>query len=38
VGGAPIILQVDGKTFAETSVTTINQLTKQRGSLPLVIA
>lgn len=38
VGSAPIILQVDGKTFAETSVTTINQLTKQRGSLPLVIA
>lgn len=34
----PIVLQVDGKTFAETSVTTINQLTKQRGSLPLVIA
>lgn len=38
IGSAPIILQVDGKTFAETSVTTINQLTKQRGSLPLVIA
>lgn len=37
-GGAPIVLQVDGKTFAETSVTTINQLTKQRGSLPLVLA
>ena len=37
-GGSPIVLQVDGKTFAETSVTTINQLTKQRGSLPLVIA
>lgn len=38
VGSAPIILQVDGKTFAETSVTTINQLTKQRGSLPLILA
>lgn len=37
-GGTPIVLQVDGKTFAETSVATINQLTKQRGSLPLVIA
>lgn len=37
-GSAPIVLQVDGKTFAETSVTTINQLTKQRGSLPLVLA
>jgi hypothetical protein len=36
--GSPIVLQVDGKTFAETSVATINQLTKQRGSLPLVIA
>ena len=35
--GSPIVLQVDGKTFAETSVTTINQLTKQRGSLPLVL-
>lgn len=33
--GAPIILQVDGKTFAEISVNSINQLTKQRGSLPL---
>ena len=34
----PIYLQVDGKTFAEISVDTINQLTRQRGSLPLVIA
>ena len=33
----PIYLQVDGKTFAEISVETINQLTRQRGSLPLVI-
>lgn len=38
VGNAPIVLQVDGKTFAEISVSSINQLTKQRGSLPLVIA
>lgn len=37
-GGAPIVLQVDGKTFAEISVDSINQLTRQRGSLPLVIA
>lgn len=37
-GNRPIYLQVDGKTFAETSVETINQLTRQRGSLPLVIA
>lgn len=36
--GAPIVLQVDGKTFAEISVDSINQLTRQRGSLPLVIA
>ena len=37
-GGAPIVLQVDGKTFAEISVSSINQLTRQRGSLPLVMA
>ena len=36
-GRTPIYLQVDGKTFAEISVDTINQLTRQRGSLPLVI-
>ena len=34
----PIVLQVDGKTFAQISVDSINQLTKQTGSLPLVIA
>ena len=33
-----IILQVDGKTFAQTSISCINQLTKQTGSLPLVFA
>lgn len=37
-GNRPIILQVDGKTFARTSIDTINQLTKQTGSLDLVIA
>lgn len=37
-GNAPIVLQVDGKTFAEISVSSINQLTRQRGSLPLVLA
>jgi phage-related protein len=37
-GMAPIVLQVDGKTFAEISVSSINQLTRQRGSLPLVMA
>lgn len=36
--GAPIVLQVDGKTFAQVSVDSINELTKQRGSLPLVLA
>ena len=33
--GQTIVMQVDGKTFAEVSVNSINQLTKQRGSLPL---
>ena len=37
-GGSPIILQVDGKTFAQISVDSINQLTKQTGSLPLQLA
>lgn len=37
-GSAPIVLQVDSKTFAEISVDSINQLTRQRGSLPLVLA
>lgn len=31
----PIILQVDGRTFAQISVDSINQLTRQVGSLPL---
>jgi hypothetical protein len=33
--GTPIVLQVDGKTFAQTSVNAINQLTKQQGRLGL---
>ena len=33
----PIVLQVDGKTFAQASVDSINQLTKQTGVLPLRI-
>ena len=33
----PIILQVDGKTFAQTSITAINQLTKQTGNLGLIL-
>ena len=34
-GSTPIVLQVDGKTFAEITVDTINNLTRQTGSLPL---
>ena len=34
-GSQPIIMQVDGKTFAEISVDSINALTRQRGSLAL---
>lgn len=37
-GNTPIVLQVDGKTFAQISCDSINQLTRQRGSIPLVIA
>jgi hypothetical protein len=36
-GNTPIILQVDGTTFARISVDSINQLTKQTGNLPLVL-
>lgn len=31
----PIVLQVDGKTFAKTAVNTINDLTRQQGKLSL---
>lgn len=31
----PIVLQVDGKTFAKTAVNSINSLTRQQGKLPL---
>ena len=34
-GNTPIILQVDGKTFAQTSIDSINQLTRQTGKLGL---
>ena len=37
-GNQPIVLNVDGKRFAEISVDSINNLTRQRGSIPLVIA
>lgn len=34
-GNTPIILQIDGKTFAQTSIDSINQLTRQSGKLSL---
>lgn len=37
-GTTPIILQVDGKTFAQISVESINELTRQTGNLPLKLA
>lgn len=33
----PIVLQVDGKTFAQVACGEINKLTRQTGSLPLVV-
>lgn len=36
-GNQPIYLQVDGKTFAEVAVSSINDLTRLKGSLPLKI-
>lgn len=37
-GNQPIVLNIDGKRFAEISCENINKLTRQRGSIPLVIA
>lgn len=34
-GGAPIVLEVDGKVFAQTAISTINQQTRQTGKLAL---
>ena len=31
----PVVLQVDGKTFAKTAISTINNLTRQQGKLSL---
>lgn len=36
-GNQPIVLNVDGKRFGEIAVDTINGITRQRGSIPLVI-
>ena len=33
----PIVLEVDGKVFAQTSINSINQLTKQTGKLGLAL-
>ena len=33
----PVILQVDGKTWAKTTIKTVNELTKQTGSLGLIL-
>lgn len=37
-GSQPIVLMVDGKVFAQTAVSSINQLTRQTGTLGLVMA
>lgn len=34
-GSTPIVLNVDGKVFAQTSINSINQLTRQTGTLGL---
>ena len=34
-GGGPIIMQVDGKTFAQVAISSINNNTKQTGRLGL---
>ena len=36
-GSTPIVLQVDGKTFAEITIDTLNNLTRQTGTLPLKV-
>lgn len=34
-GGAPIVLEVDGRVFAQTAISTINRQTRQTGKLAL---
>lgn len=36
-GDRPIVLQIDGKTFAQTTIDSINNLTRQTGTLGLAI-
>lgn len=38
MGGSTIVMQVDGTTFAKVAVNSINDLTRQQGSLPLRLA
>ena len=33
--GTPVVLQIDGKTFAQTSINAINNHTRQTGKLAL---
>ena len=35
-GNTPIVLEVDGKVFAQTAISTINQQTRQTGHLALI--
>lgn len=37
-GSRPVVLMVDGKVLAESTVNGINDITRQTGSIPLVIA
>lgn len=37
MSSTPVVLQVDGKTFATTSINAINKLTKQTGKLGLAL-
>ena len=37
IGNTPVVLQVDGKTFATTSISCINDYTRQTGHLALNI-
>ena len=36
-GNRTIVLEVDGRALAQTTCDNINDLTRQRGSIPLVI-
>lgn len=38
IANNPVILMVDGKVFGQTAAATINDITKQTGSIPLVLA